>query len=132
MKSRSWPIGLITLGVIAILAGWLWPLFVKDSQVWNAANAKSLTDATLNLHEQLHAHGHVHEEGFGHHHDEDEHARLTHPDAIAASKRYREAQAELEAAKFWYASAPVYLRWGGLMLCAAGLATHFAGRSSGG
>ena len=130
MTSRTVSTALLALGVVAILGSWLWPYFATNDRVWSDARAEGLTEATLELHEQLHAHGHVHEEGFGHEHGEDDHSHLEHPDAIAASQRYRGARAELQSAQFWHASAPVYLRWGGLTVCLIALAAHFATRKS--
>jgi hypothetical protein len=122
--------GLIATGVIAILASWLWPYLVSDAHVWSEARAQELNEATVDLHEQLHAHGHSHEEDFGHHDGEEEHSQLEHPDAIAASKRYRETQGQLQSAKFWRSSASLYVRWAGSATALVGLIGLYAARSA--
>jgi hypothetical protein len=121
--------GLIVIGVIAILASWLWPYLMSDDQLWNEARAQELNEATVNLHEQLHAHGHAHEEDFGRDHGDEERSQLEHPDAIAASKRYRETQGQLKSAKFWRSSAVHYVRWAGSALALGGLIGFYATRS---
>jgi hypothetical protein len=116
--------------VLAIAASWLWPYFVSDDRVWSDARARELNEATVNLHEQLHAHGHAHEGDFGHHHDGEEHSHLEHPEAIAASKSYRETQSQLESAKFWRSSAAHYVRWAGSALALGGLIGFYSARSA--
>jgi hypothetical protein len=128
MISRKMFTSLIALGVIAILASWLWPYLISGDRVWSEARAQELNQATVQLHEQLHAHGHAHEEEFGHNHGDEEHSHLEHPDAIAASKRYRETQGHLESAKFWHSSASVYLRWAGFAVVLGGLTGLYAVR----
>jgi ABC-type nickel/cobalt efflux system permease component RcnA len=130
MTSRNLFVGLVAIGLIAILASWLWRFLVSDEPVWSATRAQELNEATVNLHEQLHAHGHSHEEDFGDHLDGGEHSHLEHPDAIAASKRYRQTQERLESAKFWRASAALYLRWAGSAMVLGGLIGFYAARSA--
>ena len=130
MTNRTLFTGLIIIGVMAILASWLWPYLVSDERVWSDTRAQQLTNATVNLHEQLHAHGHAHEADFGHDHGGEEHSQLKHPDAIAASKRYRETQEQLESAKFWRSSVALYVRWAGSALALVGLFGFYAARSA--
>jgi hypothetical protein len=124
MKSRQFSRGTLIVGVLFVLLGLLWPYIVPTEMLWDNASATELTNASEALHDTMHAHEHDHDDDdFGEVDADDD------PQVAAAATKYREAQARLDAAKFWSNSMPTYLRWSGLAVCAVGVAAYFVSRA---
>ena len=124
MKSRKLSLGLMVAGVLLVVLAFAWPLLIPKTLLWDDARAVELTTASEALHETMHAHGHGHDhDHFGETDADDD------PEVVAAAQRYRDAQANLDSAKFWTNSMPNYVRWTGLGICAVGVAVYFAARS---
>ncbi|MEM8947388.1 MAG: hypothetical protein AAGD11_19595, partial [Planctomycetota bacterium] len=100
-----------------------WNSLLPKRWLWDDARAVELTNLSEELHDALHDHEKDHS------HDQFGKTDLSHdhPEVIATADRYRQAQSELESAKFWANSMPSYLRWSGLSLCVAGLAAYIVG-----
>jgi hypothetical protein len=114
---------LLVAGLLLLLIGIAWPYVLPSGVVYSNAQATELSEASEALHETMHAHDHAHDhDHFGKMHDDH------NPEVAAAAKRYREAQEELDSAKFWTSAMPVYLRWSGLAVCALGIAAFVSGR----
>ena len=120
MKAR----GVLLGGLIIILLGVAWPYLLPESLLWDDARAVELTDASESLHETMHAHGHNHDHAHFAEADADD-----PPEVIAAAKRYRDAQAELDSAKFWSLAMSRYLRWTGIAICGLGIVVYMAARN---
>ena len=119
MKSR----GVLVAGVLLVLLSAAWPYLLPKGMLWDDARAVELTNASESLHETMHAHGH------GHNHDHfGETDANDDPEVVVAAKHYRDVQSNLDSAKFWTNSMPVYVRWSGLAVCVVGVAAYFAGR----
>jgi hypothetical protein len=123
MKSPKLSRGLLAAGVLLVLLAFAWPYILPKGMLWDDARAVELTKASEALHETMHAHGHGHDhDHFGETDADDD------PEVVAAAKKYRETQTNLDSAKFWTNSMPVYLRWSGLGICAVGVVVYFATR----
>jgi hypothetical protein len=114
----------LIVGVLLVLLGIGWPYLLPKGMLWDDARAVELTDASEALHDTMHAHGKGHDhDHFGDAETDDD------PEVIAAAKKYRDVQADLDSAKFWTNSMPTYLRWAGLAICMVGVAAYFASKS---
>ena len=115
---------LLVAGLLLFIMGIAWPYILPGTAVYSDKQATELSQASEALHETMHAHGHGHDhDHFGGDVKEDD-----NPEIKAAATRYRAAQGELESAKFWTSSLPVYMRWTGLAVCLAGIATFLPAR----
>jgi hypothetical protein len=120
MKARI----VLIIGVLLVLVSAAWPYLWPKGMLWDDARAVELTNAAEALHETMHAHG------TGHDHDHFGDADADDPpEVIAASKKYRAVEGDLNFAKFWTNSMPIYFRWIGLAVCVVGIAAYFASRT---
>jgi hypothetical protein len=123
MKARKISLGALVAGVLLFTLSLAWAHLLPKSMLWSDDRAVELTTASEKLHDTMHANGH------GHDHDHFGEARADDdPEVVAAAAKYRDVQADLDSAKFWTNSAPVYFRWAGLAVCAVGVAAYFASR----
>ena len=114
--------GILLAGLIVFLLSLIWH-YLLPRGAGDDARAAELTDASESLHETMHAHGQRHDhDHFGATGVDDP------PEVVAASKRYSDVQAELDAARFWSESVPRYLRWSGLAICGLGVVLYLTAK----
>ncbi len=126
MKPSQIVVTLIAMGIVFGILSLVWPAAVGGKRAYSDADALEYRQASLELHNQAHAHGptdHGSGSDAGHAHDHDEVAQHK-----AAQERMDAIEAVRDAAINKGQSTAGVFKWLGVLTLAGGIITHFATR----
>ena len=130
MKPSQIAIALIAVGIVFGVMSLLWPAAVGEKRAYTQEDAVEYQQASLELHNQLHAHGPTDDESGESAHDHD-HGPKDDAAVKAAQARMDAIEATRDAAINRGQSAAGAFKWLGILTLAGGIITHFATRGRG-